>query len=301
MDIVYRYDPHLPLRDDSPRTSGEALKRLANGNRHFAEIVRTLQKATAESKRGEQFVIPVDLVSLGVPFVEGHMPEQNPFAIVLSCSDARAPVEQVFNCVANDLFTVRVAGNVLGLECLGSVDYAVAKLGDSLRAAIVLGHTGCGAVTAAVDMYLAPNEFMNVAFSHAVRSLVDRIMLAVRAASRALDEIRGSTDHDLPDYREQLLSASVFLNAALTAFDLSREIRAQGGHKIAVAYSVYDVAMCRASANPYDGEADPVFLAAPKDSESLYELARDIASRVIGKSPNKMAPPKPASPSRKRR
>lgn len=294
MDIVYRYDPNLPLRNDSPRTAQEALKRLAKGNRQFAEMVKRLQRATAESKRGEQMVIPVDLISLGVPFVQGHMPEQNPFAIVLSCSDARAPVEQVFHCEANDLFTVRVAGNVLGLECLGSVDYAVAKLSDSLRTAVVLGHTGCGAVTAAVDMYLAPNDFMNVAFSHAVRSLVDRIMLAVRAASRALDEIRGSNDHDATEYREQLLSASVFLNAAVTAFDLNREIRSQGGQKISVAYSVYDVAMCRASANPFNptDEDFEVFSPAPKDSEALHSLAREIAHRVVGKTPAPKAKPK---------
>lgn len=287
MDIVYRYDPHLPLKNDSPRTSADALKRLANGNRHFSEIVRSLQKATTESKSGSQILMPVDLVSLGVPFVEGQMQEQAPFAVVLSCSDARAPVEHVFNCESNDLFTVRVAGNVLGLECLGSIDYAVAKLGASLRAAVVLGHTGCGAVTAAVDMYLSPNEFMNVAFSHAVRSLVDRIMLAVRAASRALDEVRGSTDHDAPGYRDQLLSASVFVNAAVTAFDLNREIQAVGGQKIAVVYSVYDLAMCRASAIPYAGDSDVVFLPAPKDSNSLYELARDIATRVVGVTPKK--------------
>lgn len=294
MDIVYRYDPNLPLHNDSPKTANEALKRLANGNRHFADIVARLQQATAESRSGQKIVIPVDLVSLGVPFVQGQMPEQNPFAIVLSCSDARAPVEQVFDCEANDLFTVRVAGNVLGLECLGSVDYAVAKLSDSLRAAVVLGHTGCGAVTAAVDMYLAPNDFMNVAFSHAVRSLVDRIMLAVRAASRALDEVRGTTDHDAPGYREQLLSAAVFLNAAVTAFDLNREIRSQGGQKIAVAYSVYDVAMCRASANPFDTTEENalVFLPAPKDSEALYELAREIARRIVSKTATQKGKPK---------
>jgi carbonic anhydrase len=284
MDIVFRYDPNLPLRDQSPRTSEEAFDRLASGNQRFAEIVSRLQAATHESKPGGQIVFPVDLVSLGVPFIAGHMPEHNPYAIVLSCSDARAPVEQVFQCVANDLFIVRVAGNVLGLECLGSVDYAVAKLGESLRTAIVLGHTGCGAVTAAVDMYLSPNDFMNVAFSHAVRSLVDRIMLAVRAASRALDEVRGSSDHhDSSEYREQLLAASVFVNAAVTAFDLNREIRSQGSEQIAVAYSVYDVAMCRASANPYDPSNVPgeVFLPAPIDSDALYELSRDVARKIV--------------------
>ncbi len=284
MDIVYRYDPNLPLRDQSPKNSEEALEKLARGNRHFADIVAKLQMATAESIPGEQIIIPVDLVSLGVPFIAGHMPEQSPFAIVLSCSDARAPVEQVLNCASNDLFSVRVAGNVLGLECLGSIDYAIAKLSDSLRTAIVLGHTGCGAVTAAVDMYLSPNDFMNVAFSHAVRSLVDRIMLAVRAASRALDEVRGSSDHhDSPEYRDQLLGASVFVNAAVTAFDLNREIRSLGSEQIAVAYSVYDVAMCRASANPYDASDVPgaVFMPAPIDSDALYELSRDVARRIV--------------------
>jgi carbonic anhydrase len=286
MDIIYRYDPNLPLRNNSPKTSSEALKRMAKGNRRFMEMVSGLQKATAQSQTGEPMVIPVDLVSMGLPFIAGQMPEHNPYAIVLSCSDARAPVEQVFDCVANDLFSVRVAGNVLGLECLGSIDYAVAKLSESLRAAIVLGHTGCGAVTAAVDMYLAPNDFMNVAFSHAVRSLIDRIMLAVRAASRALDDVRGSNDHDSPEYRNQLISAAVFINAAVTAFDMNREIKSVGGQKIAVVYSVYDVARCRSSATPQEEtiQGEPMFLPAPQNSGALHILARDIAERLTRSS-----------------
>ena len=102
---------------------------------------------------------------------------------MLGCSDARVPIELIFDQSPNDLFVVRVAGNVLGVECLGSIDYAVANLGKSLKLVVVLGHTTCGAVSAAVDSYLAPKNYAEIAFTHALRSLVDRIQTAVRGAA----------------------------------------------------------------------------------------------------------------------
>lgn len=283
MDIIYRYDHNEPLSENIPATPADALQRLADGNDHFADVVGKLQNAVLMEQPGEQMVIPVNPLSLGFPFAEGCMPEQRPFAIVLGCSDARVPVEQLFDCSANEIFTVRVAGNVLGLECLGSVDYAVTHLSDSLRAATVLGHTGCGAVTAAVDMYLSPKEFMSIAHSHAVRSLLDRILLAVRGASRALDRVRGDQDHFAPGYREQLILASVYLNAAVTAFDLQREIKAISDQAIAIAYSVYDVARSRVSALPFSDvlETPPAFQTAPECQESLVDLATKIVERAI--------------------
>jgi len=89
-------------------------------------------------------------------------PPQVPFALTLGCSDARAPIERIFDQPSNALFVVRVAGNVLGTECLGSIDYAVQQLKASLRLLVVLGHTGCGAVTAAVDSYLSPSDYPEV-------------------------------------------------------------------------------------------------------------------------------------------
>jgi carbonic anhydrase len=74
---------------------------------------------------------------------------QRPEVAILSCSDSRVPVEVLFDCSIGDMFTVRVAGNVVGSSEMGSMEYAVSHLGVSV--VIVMGHTRCGAVTAAVS------------------------------------------------------------------------------------------------------------------------------------------------------
>lgn len=74
---------------------------------------------------------------------------QNPFAVVLACSDSRVPVEHIFDAGLGDIFVVRTAGEILGEEVMGSVSYAVNSLDVPL--VIVLGHEGCGAVAAAVS------------------------------------------------------------------------------------------------------------------------------------------------------
>ncbi len=74
---------------------------------------------------------------------------QSPFAIVLSCADSRVPVELIFDQGIGDLFVVRVAGNIAQPSQLGSIEYAATQLGTPL--VVVLGHTHCGAVAAAVD------------------------------------------------------------------------------------------------------------------------------------------------------
>ena len=74
---------------------------------------------------------------------------QHPPAIVLSCSDSRVPPEIVFDQGLGDVFVVRVAGNVVDDDVLGSIEYAVEHLGSSLI--VVMGHQSCGAVKAVVD------------------------------------------------------------------------------------------------------------------------------------------------------
>lgn len=73
---------------------------------------------------------------------------QTPFATVLTCSDSRVPAEFIFDRGIGDIFVIRVAGNILGISELASVEYAVDQLGTPVF--IVLGHTMCGAVTAVV-------------------------------------------------------------------------------------------------------------------------------------------------------
>jgi carbonic anhydrase len=248
-----------------------------------------MQSATFSGSTTDEIVIPVTPLSLGVPLASGFMLPQRPYAMVLGCSDARAPVEHIFDCGANEVFVVRVAGNVLGLECLGSVDYAVSHLNDSLRTGIVLGHTGCGAVTAAVDMYLAPREFTNLSVRHPVRSLVDRIMLAVRAAARAIADRMGDVEQSPEDYRKMLIKASIFLNAAVTAFDVQREVDDITKHEFPIAFGVYDVSRSRVIALPQRDEDDetPTFLKAPGSAEEFAALATQIVSRLTDIEPTR--------------
>ena len=90
-------------------------------------------------------VIQVDPRDFGLAGGANERPKQSPYAAVLGCSDARVPIELIFNEGPNDLFVIRVAGNGLGSEVLGSLKYAIEHLGGSVKIIAVLGHSGCGA------------------------------------------------------------------------------------------------------------------------------------------------------------
>lgn len=96
----------------------------------------------------ERFVADKPLTAPLTPLVAELANGQNPFAIILGCSDSRVPVETVFDQPPGNVFTVRVAGNFLNADNYGSIEYAVAVLKAKL--VVVLGHSKCGAVAAAV-------------------------------------------------------------------------------------------------------------------------------------------------------
>ena len=103
-------------------------------------------------------------------FVEGHIeaphrnlerlkavaPKQAPFAAVLGCADSRVPVELVFDQGFGDLFVARVAGNLLDAAIIGSLEYGCLVLGA--RVVLVLGHSNCGAVSAAIEGKAVPGQ-----------------------------------------------------------------------------------------------------------------------------------------------
>ena len=250
MDLVYRFDPFQPVVSSPVHDADAALAALRAGNERFADIVSRMQARMLGGAAGEPLVIPMCPVSLGLPIAPGMAPRQTPFGLVLGCSDARVPTEAIFDQSFNDLFVVRIAGNVLGTECVGSIDYAVRNLGESLKVAVVLGHSGCGAVTAAVAGHEAPADYVDIAFSHALRSLVDRIQIAVRGASKALREIAGNDVRQNPGYRKALVEVAVYLNAAVTAYDLAREIHGLGRTDLRVVYGVCDLGDLRVRALP---------------------------------------------------
>jgi carbonic anhydrase len=164
-----------------PSDSNAALLRLEEGNKSFAALVDHIN-----DERGIQRVIPVDPRDLGLISGSLEMAKQRPFAAILGCSDARVPVELIFNEGPNDLFVIRVAGNGLDTEVLGSLKYAVENLGGSLKLIVVLGHSGCGALTTAVDVFLSPGDYLPLATKHSLRNILDRLLLVVQTSARKL-------------------------------------------------------------------------------------------------------------------
>ena len=128
-----------------------ALARLREGNRRFAAGLRG------------------GGVGIDVTRRDQVVDRQEPFAIVLGCSDARVPAEIVFDQGLGDLFVIRVAGNVVAPSQIGSVEFAAERFGTAL--VVVLGHSRCGAVLATLEELERPMEGQ----SQNLRAIVDRI------------------------------------------------------------------------------------------------------------------------------
>jgi carbonic anhydrase len=128
-----------------------ALARLREGNARFVNNVRSVDAFVTQAQRQSQ--------------VDG----QSPFAIVFSCSDSRVPAELVFDCGLGHLFMVRVAGNVVAPSLVGSVEFAAAKFETPL--VVVMGHSGCGAVSATIGALEAGSSKI----SDNIHDIVERI------------------------------------------------------------------------------------------------------------------------------
>ena len=278
MDIIYRYDPYQPIGPRKCDTAADAAEALRHGNLRFVNMVEKVQGEVFHGDESRPIVILSNPLSLGFPLVAGKAPVQSPFGIILGCSDARAPIELIFDQSHNELFVVRVAGNVLGTECLGSIEYGARNFADSVRLVVVLGHSGCGAVGAAVDLYLDPDAYGAIAETHALRSIVDRILVVVRVADKALERRCGLGRSNDPGYRAALWQMAVYLNAALTAHDLARELHASANGVMQVVYGVYDLVSQRVEAAPRD---EATFGPAPQTSAEFTVLSDRLADSIL--------------------
>ncbi len=135
----------------------ESLKSLVEGNRRFVSDSRGPSTLTGEARRYE--------------LVAG----QEPFAIILGCSDSRVPAEIIFDQGLGDLFVIRVAGNIVAPSQVGSVEFAAERFGT--RLVVVLGHSMCGAILATLEELERPTESR----SPNLRSIVDRIRPSVES------------------------------------------------------------------------------------------------------------------------
>jgi carbonic anhydrase len=163
----------------------DALERLREGNRRFVADERKLDVRASHTRR------------------EALADGQEPFAIVLGCSDSRVPAEVIFDHGLGDLFVIRVAGNIVAPSQVGSVEFAATRF--QTRLVVVLGHSQCGAVLATIEQVRRPtSQSMNL------HSIVDRIRPSVETVlavhGSGIDEgamlrhavranVRASADH----------------------------------------------------------------------------------------------------------
>ena len=162
-----------------------ALRRLREGNSRFVENQSCATATLSPARRAA--------------LLEG----QEPFAIVLGCSDSRVPAELVFDQGLGDLFVIRVAGNIVAPSQVGSVEFAATRFGP--RLVVVMGHSQCGAVMATLEEVLGRGTTQ----SRNLRSIVDRVRPSVETviAGRGEDDpdaimrdavranVRASTSH----------------------------------------------------------------------------------------------------------
>lgn len=164
----------------------EALERLKEGNRRFVAGVRSVENLATDARRAE-------VIS-----------SQEPFAIILGCSDSRVPAELVFDQGLGDLFVIRVAGNIVAPSQVGSAEFAASRF--NIRLIVVLGHSQCGAIIATLEELQRPTGSQ----SKNLRAIVDRVRPSVETL--LLTELR----HD----REALIHHGVRANIAMSVNQL---------------------------------------------------------------------------------
>ena len=133
----------------------EAIARLVEGNRRYLQNVRSVDSMLSHSRRDTQ--------------------TQRPFATILGCSDSRAPAEIVFDQGLGDLFVIRVAGNIVAPSQVGSVEFAAEHFGT--RLVVVMGHTSCGAIDAAIEAVVRRQGPR----SRNLMSIVDRVRPSIES------------------------------------------------------------------------------------------------------------------------
>ncbi len=148
----------------------DALQRLREGNLRFASNIRGSDAFVSHTRRVE--------LTAG----------QQPFAIILGCSDSRVPAEIVFDQGLGDLFVIRVAGNIVAPSQVGSIEFAAARYGS--RLVVVMGHSQCGAILATIEEMRMPSERQ----SPNLRAIVDRVRpsvegLLARASGQDMEQL----------------------------------------------------------------------------------------------------------------
>ncbi len=164
----------------------EALKRLREGNARFVAGQRANFPLFSDDKR------------------EKLLSGQQPFAVILGCSDSRVPAEIVFDQGLGDLFVIRVAGNIVAPSQIGSVEFAVSQFGT--RLVVVLGHSRCGAILATIDQLRRGGS----SSSANINAIVDRVK----------PSIQGLMETDLVNDQDALVCSAIRANVRASVAQL---------------------------------------------------------------------------------
>jgi carbonic anhydrase len=188
----------------------QAIERLRDGNRRFVSETRSEATPSSRARRSE--------LTAG----------QEPFAVILGCSDSRVPAEIVFDQGLGDLFVIRVAGNIVAPSQIGSVEFAAARYGT--RLVVVLGHSNCGAVMATLEELHRPSQDQ----SRNLHAIVSRIQPAVEGLLAT--DVRHYPDRLLRDAVRANIHASV--NQLRHGSDVLEDLIVEGLMIVGAEYSL---------------------------------------------------------------
>lgn len=158
-------------KNDKPVVEEVKNTTSASSKGHSASDVKSADDAIALLKAGNaDYIKGIDTTNISAKTREELVSGQYPYAVVVSCSDSRVPAEEVFNAGLGEIFTIRTAGEALNSTDIGSVEYGVEHAGA--KVVVVMGHSGCGAVAAAVNGHASGD----------IKTIVDQIIPAVNKA-----------------------------------------------------------------------------------------------------------------------
>jgi len=148
---------------------------------------------------------------------------QHPFAIVIGCIDSRVPVETIFDQGIGDIFTARVAGNIVNEDLLGSLEFACKLAGA--KAIVVLGHTSCGAIKGAID---------GVRLGH-LTTLLNKI-------EPIIDKVSAAMDRDDPGFADAVAEANIVNTVDVIRDNSEILVRMESSGDISIVGAMYNVA-----------------------------------------------------------
>lgn len=298
IDFTFRYSPSHPKPFFIPKDWQEAELYLRVGNELMVRFNEACRQHRFPPGEGPS------IVELSAAEAEGYakgadgLPTQMPFALTLGCADARVPAELLFGQEFNDLFNIRVAGNILAEEGIGSLLYALRAFVPetqrphhrSLKLCCVLGHRGCGAVGATLRAFLDPLKDAAL-FGEPIGAILRRITSpAAILAAQAINTVFGEGASLNPLHFLKLVELTVYLNAAWVAHEVQTWVNSQGpsvSGQVGVVYGVVDPDDLRVRALPPapDHSEPEMFGPPPKDQDALRAMALEIAHRLAAASP----------------